>query len=44
MLMKHKSNVYTTMVGEDNDIHSDDTIGNAQYYEVFTVDTNKSEV
>jgi hypothetical protein len=42
--MKHKRNVYTTMVGEYNDIHSDDISGNERYYEAFTVDTDISEV
>jgi hypothetical protein len=38
------SNVYTTVVGEDNDIQIDDTGGNEQYTEVFTLDTDISEV
>jgi hypothetical protein len=42
--MKHKRNVYTPVVGGNNDIQSDDTSGNEQYYEAFTVDTDISEV
>jgi hypothetical protein len=36
--MKHKRNVYTTAVGGNNGIQSDDTSVNEQYYEAFTVD------
>jgi hypothetical protein len=42
--MKHKRNVYTLVVGEDNNIQCDDTGGNERYYEAFTVDTDISEV
>jgi hypothetical protein len=42
--MKHKRNVYTTIVGEDNDIQSDEAGGSEQYYLVFTADTDISEV
>jgi hypothetical protein len=42
--IKHNRNVYTTIVGEDNDIQSEDAGGNEQYYEAFTVDTYISEV
>jgi hypothetical protein len=41
--MKHKCDVYTTIVREDNDNQGHDGGGNDQCYDAFNVDTDISE-
>jgi hypothetical protein len=41
--MRHKHTVYTTLVGEDDDIQNEDGDVNDQHYYEITMDTNISE-